>query len=163
MLYDLEPETKIQLFELDTRPIGYAEVFYFHEYEAGPVTFNGNVYDPISLRISGFELSINTQPEPTLSIADHPTIRGWLKSRNYLRGATIRRLHTLAQYVGLAPSTAYLLRPTEEFFINRPSQISRLGIVFELRIAIDLFGLEFPGERIMKDEFPGVEQVRSET
>jgi lambda family phage minor tail protein L len=162
-LSDLTPDTKVQLYELDTTAIGYGDVFRFHGYETVAVSFNGQTYTPIPLSADGFEFSLSTQPEPRVTIPDSRFIRGWLKSRNYLRGAVVRRYHTLAQYVGLSPNPNYLIKPPEEFFINRPSQISALGIVFELRSSLDFFGVQFPGERIMKDEFPGVELVRSNT
>jgi lambda family phage minor tail protein L len=162
-LADLLPDTKVQLYELDMTSIGYSDYFRFHGYECEAVLFNGQTYTPIAMKAEGFEYSINSQPEPKITIADSKTVRAWFKSRRYLRGAIVRRLTTLSQFIGLPPNANYLARPPEEFFVNRPSTISRLGIVMELRSALDLYGVKFPGEQIMQAEFPGVEQIRSNT
>jgi lambda family phage minor tail protein L len=159
-LEDLDLDAIINLVQLDLNPIGINSIYYFHGYQARTIIFNGQSYLPLAMALKGFEIKVGSLPQPTITIAANPQIRGLLRMHNGLRRAVVRRLRTMKKYLGLAANANYVIGTPQEFFINRPSDESDMSIELELRAIFDLQGDKFPRGVILRQEYPGVGLVR---
>jgi lambda family phage minor tail protein L len=159
-LDDLSHDAIIDLVQLDLNRIGINTIYYLHPYQAGIVNFNGQNYQPLPMKLEGFEIKVGTPARPKITIGANPQIRGLLRQYNGLRRATVRRIRTMKQYLGLAPNANYIIGTPQEFFINRPSSESDMGVEIELLSIFDIEGDKFPRGVILRSEFPGVGLVK---
>jgi lambda family phage minor tail protein L len=159
-LSQLNHDAIVNLVQLDLNPIGISSVYYFHPYQGSAINFNGQNYQPLPMVLKGFEIKAGSLPSPTVTVAANAQIRSLLRQYNGLRRALIRRVRTMKKYLGLPPNANYIIGTPQEFFINRPSDESDLGIELELRAIFDLQGDKFPRGVILRSEYPGVGLVR---
>jgi lambda family phage minor tail protein L len=159
-LGELNHDAIIDLVQLDLNRIGINTIYYLHPYQAEMINFNGQNYQPLPMKLEGFEIKVGSPAQPKITIGANPQIRGLLRQYNGLRRATIRRIRTMKQYLNLAPNPNYIIGTPQEYFINRPSSESDMGVEIELRSIFDIEGDKFPRRVILRSNFPGVGLVK---
>lgn len=159
-LSQLEHDALIYLIQVDLNPININEIYYFHGYEAGPIAFNGQTYNPIAMATSGFEIKSGSLTSASITIASTPQMRALIKTHHGLRRVSVKRFATMAKYLNLPANINYIVVQPQEFFISRPSDVSDMGIKFELLSIIDLSGGKFPRGVMLRKDFPGIGKVR---
>lgn len=162
----LSPSAVIELFVLDLSAIS-GDVFYFH---AGTnslrqrVTWQGQVYEPFPVQVTGFEYNGNGQlPRPKIIVANITgAITALVLMYQDLLGAKLIRKRTFAKYLdavnfdgGVNPTAD----PTAEFaddvfFIDRKSNENRDIVEFELAAAFDVTGVKLPRRQIIQNVCP---------
>lgn len=162
----LAPSAVIELFQLDAAAFG-GGITYFHAGTNGlmqRVTWQGQVYEPFPVQITGFEISGNSQlPRPTLRVANVTgLITALVLAYGDLLGAKVTRKRTMVKFldaVNFASGTNPTADPTAEFdddvyFIDRKSAENRDIVEFELAAAVDLAGVMLPRRQIIQNVCP---------
>lgn len=151
----LEPGSKIDLYELDAEPIG-GEIYRFHPYGGDVIVFDGLEYGPWGVEATGFETTGGSMPTPRLKMAD---VGGFISalclSFDDLVGATLTRRRTMAKYLDGQPEAD----PDEQFPPDIWYVEQRLAEVpeyveFELTSALNFDGVEVPGRQIIQNYCP---------
>lgn len=147
----LEPGNWVELFEVDAQDIG-GDVYRFHQYGGGSITFQGLEYDPWPIKSEGFEMTGDgKQPLPVLSLAN---VNGYIGSLCiYLQdlvGAKVTRRRTLSKYLDGQPEAD----PTEElspdiFHVERKLSDDNEMVQFELASSLDFEGQQIPRRQVI--------------
>ena len=162
----LAPSAIIELFQLDAAAFG-GGIIYFHAGTNGlneRVTWQGQVYEPFPVQITGFEYTGTGQlPRPTLRVANVTgIITALVLAYGDLLGAKVTRKRTMLKFLdvvnfpsGVNPTAD----PTAEFdddvyFIDRKASENRDVVEFELAAAIDLQGVMLPRRQIVQNVCP---------
>jgi len=162
----LAPSAVIELFQLDAAAFG-GGIIYFHAGTNGlteRVTWQGQVYEPFPVQITGFEVSGNSQlPRPTLRVANVTgIITALVLAYGDMLGAKVTRKRTMLKFLdavnfpgGVNPTAD----PTAEFdddiyYIDRKATENRDVVEFELAAAIDLAGVMLPRRQIVQNVCP---------
>lgn len=143
----LEPGALVELFELDATEIG-AELYRFHGYDSGPVTWLGNTYEPWPIQAQGFEMSGSSQqPTPNLSVGN---VGGFITSLvlffQDMVGAKLTRYRTLKQYIDADEDEQ--LYP-DVWYIERKVTEDNTTVTFELASPLDFAGQQLPKRQIL--------------
>lgn len=161
----LNPSPVIELFELDVRPCDVDSVLYFKTLplqealrfhngtassELDYVRFDGNTYQPLPIKVKGFEFSgSGTQPRPTLSIMN---VGGFMSSliiqTKDLVGAKLTRRRTFARFLDGQPEGSGVQYPPDVFVVVQKTREDRLVVEFELGSGLDLDGVRYPRRTI---------------
>lgn len=152
----LTPGAEISLYRLDATDAG-AGIYYFvqaAESDGAPITFGGQPYTPIDIKISGFESnSGGVLPTPTMSISNTDMlIQSLVNQYGDLVGCGIRRVRTFERFLdghSEADGAAYI--GPDIFKIERKSAETPLSIEWELSAAIDQEGKMLPGRQYLRD------------
>jgi lambda family phage minor tail protein L len=148
-------EATINLYQFDLNPLGINLVYYYHGEEGGAVTFNGNVYNPIPIRVEGFETAVGVSPEPKVLIGNTDGIvSAFLRQYSNFRAAKITRLQTKPQYLGLPTNPNYVLGYPQVFRVNRPSNVNGISVALELQSIFELQRVQIPGRKFYRDRCP---------
>ena len=157
-LQTLEPGALVELFELDTAPLGYGDVWRFHGYtQQGSIWWQGLEYAPWPIKAEGFELNPNKPPTPVLSVGN---VTGQITALclyfQDMVGAVVKRHRTLGKYLDAAnfpngnpnadPSQEM---PVDQWFIERRSAETNTQVDFELASALDFGNAQLPGRQIV--------------
>jgi lambda family phage minor tail protein L len=149
------PGARVELFEIDTAPIGGTAVYRFTPgTDAGAaVVFNSLTYYPANMTASGWTVSGQGQmPRPVLSIALSATLLAAVLTYDDLVGALVTRRQTFAKYLdGHAEEDPTAEFPEEVYEINKKTEQGRAGITWELRALTDLEGRKLPGRKVIRD------------
>lgn len=159
-LQTTSPGEFVVLFELDLTPKGGTVVRFTPMVRKGadagamtPVMYDGNPYQPIPIKVTGFERSSKGQfARPTLQIGNVTNIgTQLLRDFDGLRGVRLKRIRILGHYLddGASPDPGQIM-PVEEYIIARKTQHNRVSIEFELRAAIDLEGVMIPKRVLLR-------------
>lgn len=154
-VHKLNPSSIVELFELDSTPIGGEDILYFHNGTSGnhydSVSFKGQVYDPLPIIIKGFD-SNNTgvPPRPKMAITN---IGGWMSSlilatKDFV-GAKVTRRRTFARFLDGMPEAAPIEYPPDVYTVEQKTKENRIVVEFELGCGYDLDGVNFPGRQVM--------------
>lgn len=153
----LEPGSRIELFELDLRPLGQ-DIWRFHAHtQAGAIIWQGNEYTAWPIEATGFALTgEGQQPTPTLSVGN---VNGSISALCYrlddLVGAKLIRHVTLVDYLDAAnfpegnPNASDDELPVTIWFIEQKTSEDKNTVVFALKTALDLNGQQLPGRQII--------------
>lgn len=137
------------LYSLDVTPIG-GQIYYFHEYDADPVSFNGSIYSPMPIECDGFEISSKGLPTPTIRVSNILGLIGTLvREYDGLQGAKLSRYTLKKQGTGYFYSTADVVGNVEIYYIDRPTNHTSISIAFELRSIFDLNKNRLPKRTIL--------------
>ena len=144
----------VELFEIDFSEFGQPNLFLTPTGRATPVIFNGQEYQPIALRATGFEYSGTEQmPRPVIAIADiQGTIGSLADQFDDLAGAEVRRTRTFSVFLDGEPDadpTATL--PTDLYLVHRRVAQTRATIEIELVSPIDQEAVQIPGRQYLRD------------
>lgn len=144
----------VELFILDTTPIGGATLDYFHSGTTVgrvPVTFQGKTYNPWPIEADGYEKSgTGGLPKPRIRVANRGGIMtATARQMGDLVGAAVIRKRTFVKYLDDQPTAD----PTKEypidiFYVGRKTTDKRSHLEFELVSSFELKGVTLPG-RIM--------------
>lgn len=154
----LNPEAIIELFELDASEIGANSMYFHGDLTAGPIFWRGQQYDPWPIEAVDFAQTSEQQPTPKLTVANlDGRISAICAQYDDLLGAILRRHRTFVKFLDAenfpgnvnptADPNEYL--PTEVWYIERKSNESRAGVMFELVSAFDLGALQLPRRQII--------------
>lgn len=142
------------LYSLDISPIG-GGIYYFHEYDADPVSFNGSTYTPMPIECDGFEISSKGLPTPTIRVSNILGLIGTLvREYDGLQGAKVSRYTLKKQAAGYIYSTADVVGNVEIYYIDRPTNHTSISIAFELRSIFDLNKNRLPKRTILQSTCP---------
>lgn len=142
------------LFTLDVTPIG-GSVYYFHEYNADPVSFNGNIHNPMPIETDGFEITSKGLPTPTIRVSNILGLIGTLvRGFDGLQGAKVTRTTLQKQADGYLYTTANVSGLPDIYIIDRPTSHTSISIAFELKSIFDLNGNKIPKRTILQSTCP---------
>ncbi len=142
------------LFKLDVTPIG-GSIYYFHEYNSDPVTFNASIYNPMPIEVDGFEISSKGLPTPTIRVSNILGLIGTLvKEFDGLQGAIVTRTTLQKQANVLTYTTAQVVGNPDTYIIDRPTNHTSVSIAFELKSIFDLNSNKLPKRTILQSTCP---------
>lgn len=164
----LNPSSIVELFEVDTTPLG-GIVYYFHAGTnslSANVVWNSQEYTRFPLEAEGFNFIVNQQiPRPTLRVSNVlGSITALLLANNDLLGTKVTRRRTLVKFldaVNFPGGVNASADPTAEFepdvyFIDRKANENRDIVEFELASSIDLEGVQVPFRQIIQNVCPWI-------
>ena len=149
----------VELFVLDATSKG-AGYFYFHagtnELKQG-ITWQGQVYTPLPLKVDGFEMSGTQFARPKMQLANVDGVFSSLvNSYSDLVGCKVIRKRTLTRYLDAVnfadgnPTANPLEAFADDiFYITRKSAENRMMIEFELGSSLDLQGVMLPRRQVI--------------
>lgn len=150
----LEPDTRVELFEIDATKKGLGVLLFTPTSVSGqPLKFNGKSYVPVPVKADGFSWSTGgTLPRPTLELAvpDHAFFdMGMLR---HLTGCEVTRIRTFRKYLddgSHANPTAIF--PTEVYDINKRASETQGSLVYELTPKMDRERRVIPAIQVLRD------------
>lgn len=157
-LAGLAPSARVELFVIDMTSLG-GDVLRFH---AGtnelrqPVTWQGNVYEPMPIEVDGFEVqSVGPAPRPRIRVSNVFGLVGLLADQlGGLEGATLTRKVTLARFLdavnfsaGNPEANPAMEQPDEIWVVDRVNNDDPLVVEWELASPLDLEGTMVPRRR----------------
>ena len=140
----------------------------------GDIVWNGETYIRFPVEATGFAFQRGQLPRPTITISNMgtPSMSAVLLAANaftagnYLTGASVTRIRTLARFVDAAnfsgatnpfgtpdPDAEF---PREEYYIDRKSAENRTVVQFELAAIFDMAGIRAPKRQCTRDVFPSI-------
>jgi lambda family phage minor tail protein L len=142
-LLTLTPDAIIDLYLLDLNSIGTNFTFYFCNWETtggNLITFQGIAYTPLSIEVSGMELTSKGNPQPNITISNiFGIITSLAIQYDDLIGATFKRKRTLRKYLDDGSSANPIMEfPEESYSLWRKSNENALTITYELKQSSDL-------------------------
>lgn len=164
----LEPDSYLELFEIDSTPLGLTEVFYFTNVNTpnnSGILWRTHTYQSFPLKLTGAGNSgdATAPPRPQLSVSNvNKTLMIAIYALGDLRGMLIRRWRTFYKFTdnGSEPNfDAHF--PVDEWYITKKVIQNKHVMTFELSSPLDRPGLKLPRRVILRDQgFPGVSRVR---
>lgn len=159
----LTPGPYVELYSLDTTPLtkrngtlGTGQVFYWTPGMIGgqEITFNGNAYAPMPVKLSGLlTAGQGKPPTPTLDIsAIGGIVVALTQQYGDLLGAQVTRIRTFEQYLDGQPQadpSAYI--GPDIFYIDQKSHHDKESLQFKLSIIYDQLGRRFPARQVFRD------------
>lgn len=155
----------IELYIIDTTPIGGSDVFYLtpNTHNGGSLYLDTQEYIPFPISGAGWETSVDgKQPQPTLLISNVTQfINSYLTLYEDLVGAKVTRMLTLEKYLahGSSPDPTQIFS-TQVFVIHQMTGQNKTAVEFKLSSLIDRPGRKFPREQVLRNEFPGAGLLR---
>lgn len=154
------PDAVITLLHVDLRPLG-GTILYLSPialtgagFSRTPVQWRGNVYTPIPLEITGFEINSSGQfPRPKLKVSN---ILGQLNSYmiefDNLAGAEVTRIRVFRKHLddGSDPDPDVMF-PPDVYRIDRKSNDDLAMLEFELASVIDQEGVRLPRRQVIRN------------
>lgn len=143
----LEPGALVELYELDATEIG-GELYRFHGYNAGDISWLGMTFTPWPIKAEGFEMTGNgQQPSPTLEVAN---VEGFITSLviyfQDMVGAKMTRRRTMKRYIDSNEDEQ--LHP-DIWYIEQKTSEDNVSVKFELASALDFSGQQLPKRQIL--------------
>lgn len=149
------PGALVDLFQVDLTRLGGTILYFTPQiYEnQDPVSFDGILYAPVPIEVSGFERSGKEPfPRPRVKIANVNLVASALV-RDYadLVGATVTHIQTFADYLddGADPDPGQHL-PLNIFRIENKVSQTKTEVEWELSAAIDQQDRKLPGRQILR-------------
>jgi lambda family phage minor tail protein L len=157
----LAPLSIVEMFVLDTTPIGGADIFYWHPgttVAGTPIVWQGVTYQPFPTEASGFEVSsAGKLPRPTLRASNIGGALGvFVRSYDDMLGALVTRKRTLGKYLDAVnfsggnpnadPDTHF---PDDVFNVARKVSENALFVEFELAVKFDVAGIMLPRRQVI--------------
>lgn len=155
----------VRLFSLDTTPCGGLEVLNFHGHKEGPITWQGTIYMPWPMEITGLEVSSKgTLPRPSMKVSNQSgVLKGLVREYDDLLGAKVTIRRTFTKYLdnGSEPDESMEF-PLDVFFVEKKTSDNDIQLEFELVSALDLNKTQLPRRVITTsycnhDEYRGPE------
>ena len=151
-LVKLNPTALVELFELNLSALAGNSAtppIRFHNGTnnlSEPISFQGLVYNPLPIRVKGFEMTSDSRP-PRISLT-LANVAGWLSSllrdSDDLIGATLTRRRTFARFLDGSPEASPALYPDDVFVVHRKISENRTAVELECLTPLDMDGVLFP-------------------
>lgn len=154
----LEPGGRVMLFEVDATLIGGGIDRFHGHLQSGPITWQGNVYQPWPITVTGFQRTGDAQqPTPTVSIGN---ANGYVSALcvflDDMVDAKVTRHRTFVKYLDAVnfPDGNPLADPSAEWpidiwYINQKTSETDDTVEFALASALDLDGQQIPARQII--------------
>lgn len=151
----LEPGAEVQMLEVDCTGFG-GDMLRFHAHDAGPIIWQGHVYQPWPCALEGAELTGHgAAPTPTLSLANVDlSITALCLHFNDLTHAKVTIRETFSHYLDADnfPSGNAKADPEQEaisiWYIDHKASENDEMVVFSLSSPADLDGQMLPARQI---------------
>lgn len=153
-LQKLEPDTIIELFQLDTVKFG-GPVYCFHNQRTqggGTLSFGGDAYQAMSLEATGFAWNgTDQQPVPTITISSlNGVMTALIAEFDNLVGASIRRIRTFRKHLDDGTDPDVNARLSDDvFLVDRKSAEKKADIEWELGSSLDVDGITLPLRKVL--------------
>ena len=119
-----------------------------------PVSFQGNIYTPMPIEMSGMEWSGQGKlPRPTLRISNIGGLASALViAHGDMLGATVTRIRTLREFLddGTTPDPTSFTEP-EIFTLDRKSSMTKHQVEWECAAKLDQQGIKIPRRLMIRD------------
>lgn len=157
----LEPGSDVRLYEVDTTALG-GRLFRFHGHmQAGPIIWQGQVYDPVQIEVTGLDIRGDGRPsEPTLKMANvldgvPQALSALCLQLDDLTGAPVRIIKTFAHYLDAAnfPEGNPRAAPVSEeqwWNVEVKADEGHDQITWLLSSPLDMQGQQLPSTQITK-------------
>lgn len=151
----LTPGRRVELFEFDARAQGGSLYYFCSSYkEDGPLLWQGNIYTPLPIFASGFEVNgKGAFPMPKLRISNVLLLPGAIiNDIGDPLGAKVTRWVTFSHYLddGETPNPDEHFAP-QVFFVEQKTGQNRLFVEFQLASVIDQDGRYLPKRQVIRD------------
>lgn len=151
------PESIVELFELDATGIGANSMYFHSDLTAGPIFWQGVQYDPWPLEARDFARTSEQQPTPKLSVANvDGRISQLCMQLDDMVGTVVKRIRTFVKFLdavnfpdGNPDADPTEQMPPEVWYIERKASESREMVSFELVSAFDLEGVKLPRRQVI--------------
>lgn len=163
----LSPGAIIELYELDTTPIGGSEIDRFHSGLNGignSIIWDGNSYTQFPLEATGFEMNGQGQsPRPTIQLSNIGGVIGAVSLQmGDLLDSKLTRIRTFARYLdavnfpgGVNPDAdPNAILDIQVFYVDRKSGENKIFVEYELAAASDLVGVKIPLRQVITNVCP---------
>jgi lambda family phage minor tail protein L len=150
-------EGLLTLYQLDTTMLGVGgQLFYFtsaSDFDT-PIMRGGQLYTPIPMDASGFEMTTKgAPPQPTITISNLFGAGNLLiDNYNGLIGAEVTRFLTLRRFLddGATPD-AHAYITLDRFVVAQKTSHTAISITFKLATRMDQQGTQLPRRQILRD------------
>lgn len=150
-------ESLISLYKLDLNPLGVNIIQYYHGEDTETIVFKNNAYEPITLKVEGFDSVSEASPEPKIVIGNtNGIVSSYLRQYNNLRAAEITRIQTRAKYFALPTAEQRTFGDPQIYQVNRASRVTGISVTLELQSILDVRKVQIPGRKFYKDRCPWV-------
>lgn len=164
----LNPDSLVELFELDTTSIGGTDILRFTSFpvEDNPIFWAGKEYKPFPFKFTGVYVTSDgtALARPTISVSNvNRTFKVALVALGSLNGAVVRRLKTFYKFTDNGTDSDITSHfPLEEYFVVKKLASDNIKLTFQLASSLDRPNLKLPKRLILRDlGFPGVSRIRS--
>lgn len=157
----LGPLELVEMFVLDTTPIGGADIFYWHPGTTVthvPIIWQGRTYQPFPIEVEGCDMDATGKlPRPTLRCSNiGGAIGAYVRTLQDGLGATVRRKRALGKYLDAVnfpggnpyadPNTHF---PDDLFYVARKTVEDPIFVEFELAAKFDVAGIDLPRRQVI--------------
>ena len=151
----LDLGTVVDLFELDATAVGGA----VHRFVTGPwngadVVYGGDTYTASPIELEGLRYRVDgpvPRPRLRMSRLDAVVAAAAIGADDW-RGATLKRVRTLARYLDGEPEADPARHwPAEVFLVERLADADSETVVWQLASPIDIDRRKLPGRQILRD------------
>lgn len=151
----------IELYIFDMVAIG-GPVLYFTPNVSpngvGNVSFGGQVYNPLPVGGTGWEVSIDgAPPRPSMKISNITRfIQPFLTQYKDCVGTKVTRMITTETYLdsGATPDGTAVLS-NQVYYVNQLASQTKYEVEFKLASPLDNPNLKLPKEQVLRNKFPG--------
>ena len=147
----LQPDARIELFEIDLSPIGNPAILRFCNSKIGlPLSLAGAEYKPWAIKVSNYGSSTDgALPTPSVTLSNYKGVVSSLLDLYRPQGAIFRRRLILRRNLddGGDPRPEAQFLP-DEFTVDRWGENRRFVTLF-LESALAYLNTEIPGRRII--------------
>ncbi len=156
----LVPGALVTLYEIDCTAIG-GLVERYHNHTTGPITWQGNVFQPWAIEADNFERTGDgQQANPTVTVSNigvdgsgnqiTGVVTALCLALSDLRGATFRRLRTFENYLDGQPGAdPNQFLPTDEWRVSQKRNETPESVTFVLSSPLEFDGAKLPSRQII--------------
>lgn len=151
----LDPSAMVSLFILDCTSVG-GLVLYFTQtaFTDTPISYGGNVYQPIDIAFEDFETSVvGAMPTPSLRLSNTDgMIQSIINTYGDLNGCQLARLRTFVRFLDGQPDAdpSACFGP-DLYQVDRKASDTPTEVVWELSASVDQEGKKLPGRVLVRD------------
>lgn len=145
----------VSLYTIDAGAIGgNVHRFVPGRWNGADIVYDGDTYTATPIEVEGIEYGGDgpvARPTLTLSRIDENLVSAILGADNW-RGATFRRLRTLARYLDGEPEADPDRHwPADVYRIESRQKMTRTEVAFQLGSPLDFEGVQLPGRQVLRD------------
>lgn len=160
----------VDLFWIDLGPIGVSEEMFLTPSSDSNISFNGNVYTPFPIGITGSDRDLNAAPgRVTLSVSNvTQQLASLVISYGDMVGAHVTYTRTMSNFLDGQPDGGTNQSfPVQKYIIQQKSAFNRQTIQFVLSTELDRANLMLPRRQCLKAQAgssilwcPGMQRTR---
>lgn len=151
----------VLLYALDLSPLGggilrFTENTIISGTTRTTVKFNGNIYYPLDVDSSGWEVSgEGKMPRPKIKYNNTElTLLNYINTYDDLIGAIVYKIRTFGKFLDGQPTADPTMCQIEKWFIERKTAQNKSFVEFELASAMDLEGKKVPARVFIRNTCP---------